>query len=54
MVKVKETISGNFCTPNDPPEIAYALMLYIEEAVVAEGLVVFEKNTLVKSIVHNV
>ena len=47
-MKVKR--SGNICTLQALPEIAYALILYIEEVVVAVALVVFEKNTLVNCI----
>ena len=50
MVEVKVTRSGYLCTLHALPEIAYALILYSEEVVVAVVLVVFEKNTLVNCI----
>ena len=47
-MKVKR--SGNICTLHALPEIAYGLISYSEEVVVAVALVVFEKNTLVNCI----
>ena len=44
------TRSGNLCTLHALPEIRYALILYIEDVVVAVVLVVLEKNTLVNCI----
>ena len=48
VMKVKR--SGNICTLHALPEIAYGLVSYSEEVVVAVALVVFEKNTLVNYI----